>query len=139
MTDGQKKNPVLPPGHFALDQTDIPYQVIGAFDINTTANMVYKHNFPSTKLFQKIIDGFNVEYIDGFNADIWTTSPPCQPYTRQGKQQASNDNRSKSFLNLLSILEKMKSLPKQIFMENVKGFESSDTREMFLKSLKSRN
>jgi len=125
--------------HYALKQTDINFNVLGAFDINTTANIVYKHNFPTTPLLQKNIQGFTVEYLDRFNADIWTMSPPCQPYTRQGKQEESSDPRAKSFLNILKILGSMENPPRYIFMENVKGFECSDTREMFVSTLTSRN
>jgi tRNA (cytosine38-C5)-methyltransferase len=31
-------------------------------------------------------------------------SPPCQPFTRQGKQSGALDNRSQSFLYLIELL-----------------------------------
>ena len=31
-------------------------------------------------------------------------SPPCQPFTRQGKQSGALDNRSHSFLSLIEII-----------------------------------
>ncbi|KAI9313368.1 S-adenosyl-L-methionine-dependent methyltransferase [Dichotomocladium elegans] len=62
-------------------------------------------------------------------------SPPCQPYTRVGLQQGSQDARSKSFLHLLNVLEKMTHQPKFILVENVKGFEESDSRDMLTSTL----
>jgi tRNA (cytosine38-C5)-methyltransferase len=34
---------------------------------------------------------------------IWTMSPPCQPFTRQGNQNDLNDLRSKGFIQLMTI------------------------------------
>ncbi|KAI7884131.1 S-adenosyl-L-methionine-dependent methyltransferase [Mucor mucedo] len=62
-------------------------------------------------------------------------SPPCQPYTRIGLQQGSVDARAKSFLHLLKVLGEMEHKPKYILVENVKGFEESDSREMLVDKL----
>ncbi|KAI7854319.1 S-adenosyl-L-methionine-dependent methyltransferase [Circinella umbellata] len=62
-------------------------------------------------------------------------SPPCQPYSRQGLQKGSQDNRSKSFLHLLEVLETMTHRPKYILVENVKGFEESDSHDLLIDSL----
>ncbi|KAL0080143.1 S-adenosyl-L-methionine-dependent methyltransferase [Phycomyces blakesleeanus] len=68
-------------------------------------------------------------------ADVWTMSPPCQPYTRIGLKQGSQDGRAKSFLHLLDVLKGMKNRPKYILVENVKGFEESDSRDMLVDTL----
>ena len=62
-------------------------------------------------------------------------SPPCQPYTRIGLQQGSGDARAKSFLHLLNVLGEMQHKPKYILVENVKGFEESDSRELLVDKL----
>ncbi|CDS09729.1 hypothetical protein LRAMOSA02406 [Lichtheimia ramosa] len=62
-------------------------------------------------------------------------SPPCQPYTRVGLQQGSQDARSRSFLYLLDVLKQMVHRPKYILVENVKGFEESDSRDMLVETL----
>ncbi|KAI8987620.1 S-adenosyl-L-methionine-dependent methyltransferase [Mycotypha africana] len=62
-------------------------------------------------------------------------SPPCQPYTRVGLQQGSEDARAKSFLHLLKVLTEMKNKPKYILLENVKGFEESDSHDLLLETL----
>lgn len=125
--------------HYALQYADIDANVVSAYEINTTANAVYKHNFPNTKVSQNNIEAVAIADLEKLNADLWTMSPPCQPFTRQGKQEHSNDPRSKSFLNILTILSKMKTPPTYILLENVKGFECSNTRNEFIAVLKSRN
>ena len=72
-----------------------------AVDINTSANDVFRHNFPSVKVFQRGIESISIEQLDDLNSDIWTMSPPCQPYTRQGNVLADRDPRSSSFFYLL--------------------------------------
>lgn len=125
--------------HYALNSSGLEFEVVGAFDINTNANDVYRHNFPEIKIYQKNLEGVTAEILDKLGADCWTMSPPCQPYTRQGKQEASKDSRAKSFLHLLDKLLEMKVPPQLIFLENVKGFEQSDTRQIFVDTLKSIN
>jgi len=58
-------------------------------------------------------------------------SPPCQPFTRQGLKKDVEDPRSKSFLHLMSVLPQMTIPPKYILLENVHGFESSRSHDMF--------
>lgn len=77
--------------------------------------------------------------ISGYNT--LAMSPPCQPFTRNGKQKDKEDPRTKP---LLSIIEKIKTtkkkfLPRYIIMENVKFFEKSETCKDFLAALDSRN
>lgn len=76
-------------------------------------------------LLQRQIEALTLEYYNRVAADIWTMSPPCQPYTRVGLQQGSQDARSRSFLYLLDVLKQMVHRPKYILVENVKGFEVS--------------
>ena len=58
-------------------------------------------------------------------------SPPCQPHTRQHSNQQAGleDPRSKSFLYLCQLIEAMaeEKLPKLILLENVVGFETSNS------------
>lgn len=72
--------------------------------------------------------------LDLLDADLWTMSPPCQPFTRsfkyyflflylvilvsvkvslcfrQGKQKDLDDNRTNSFIHLLNVLQLYKFL-----------------------------
>ncbi|RKP27524.1 S-adenosyl-L-methionine-dependent methyltransferase [Syncephalis pseudoplumigaleata] len=62
-------------------------------------------------------------------------SPPCQPYTRTGKQLGSEDTRAKSFLRIIDMLGEMQHPPRYLLVENVKGFETSETREALVEQL----
>jgi len=62
-------------------------------------------------------------------------SPPCQPYTRQGKQEDINDPRSKPLQNLTKIINSLKNKPDYILLENVKNFEISESCKKFKEAL----
>ena len=115
--------------HFALKHSSINAIVIAAIDINTTANNFYRHNFPTTNHLQRNISGLTARELDSFSADIFTLSPPCQPFTRQGKQGDNEDHRTDSLFHLMHIFPDMHTPPHCIMIENVKGFECSKTRD----------
>ncbi|KAJ2825251.1 hypothetical protein IWW50_002935, partial [Coemansia erecta] len=121
--------------HFALKEAGIDSQVVRAFDINTVANEVYKHNFADVPVMQRNIESLPMSLFEGLKADLWTMSPPCQPYTRQGQQRGSDDMRAKSFLFLIDLLGKLQHKPMHLLVENVAGFEQSDTRNNLLLQL----
>uniref|UniRef100_A0A2K5NLD4 tRNA (cytosine(38)-C(5))-methyltransferase n=1 Tax=Cercocebus atys TaxID=9531 RepID=A0A2K5NLD4_CERAT len=97
--------------HHALRESCIPAQVVAAIDVNTVANEVYKYNFPHTQLLAKTIEGVTLEEFDRLSFDMILMSPPCQPFTR------------------------LQKLPKYILLENVKGFEVSSTRDLFIQTI----
>ena len=122
--------------HCALDFLDVDYQIIAAIDINPTANLVYAHNFPQIPIISRSIESISLNQWENWRADVWLMSPPCQPFTRQGKQEDLNDRRTDGFVYLMkTILTKLKSQPKYILLENVSGFESSQAHELLLETL----
>lgn len=70
-----------------------------------------------------------------YHAQAWLLSPPCQPYTRQGLQKGSADARASSFLKILELIPKSSQPPLMIFVENVVGFETSDTHRIMIEML----
>jgi tRNA (cytosine38-C5)-methyltransferase len=117
---------------FAVKNTNI--RIVQAYDMNTVANRVYhlNHNLkPNTKA----IDRLSPKDIDSYNADCWLMSPPCQPFTLNGKNLDNLDNRTKPLLNLISIIPLLKRKPTFILLENVVGFKTSKTRELLLNCL----
>ncbi|OAY27354.1 tRNA (cytosine(38)-C(5))-methyltransferase 2 isoform X2 [Manihot esculenta] len=76
-----------------------------------------------------------VTVLISYGADAWLLSPPCQPYTRQGLQKQSGDARASSFLKILELIPQTKQPPKMLFVENVVGFETSDTRTKMVEIL----
>uniref|UniRef100_A0A0X3P3L9 DNA (Cytosine-5)-methyltransferase n=1 Tax=Schistocephalus solidus TaxID=70667 RepID=A0A0X3P3L9_SCHSO len=69
----------------------------------------------------------------GLKADLWTMSPPCQPFTRMGKRRLGEDNRSLSFHRIIALIQTVR--PAAILLENVKGFELSDAWKKLLEAL----
>ncbi|XP_064602599.1 tRNA (cytosine(38)-C(5))-methyltransferase-like [Liolophura sinensis] len=64
-------------------------------------------------------------------------SPPCQPFTRMGRQKDLADTRTNSFSYLLTLLQRQ-VLPARLsiyWVENVKGFETSQARGSLLETL----
>ncbi|XP_071757326.1 tRNA (cytosine(38)-C(5))-methyltransferase isoform X1 [Centroberyx gerrardi] len=122
--------------HYALKESGVPAQVVAAVDINTTANQIYRHNFPDTPLWPKTIEGITLDDFNKLSFDMILMSPPCQPFTRIGLQGDVADPRTKSFLYILDLLPRLARLPHYILLENVKGFETSSARECLVKTLK---
>lgn len=118
--------------HFSLQKANIPHFIIGAYDINTVANQIYKFNFPNSNHHQRNILSLTVKEIDDMKVDLLVMSPPCQPFTRLGLKQDCHDSRSSSFLHILNLIKHIQHKPNYILVENVKGFESSETRKIML-------
>ena len=116
-------------------------EVIGvaAIDNSEVANAVYSANFPRSEPLRRNVEHITREQIEEnfCSADVWTASPPCQPYTRKGNEKHGLDPRSLSFLRLLDIFPTVKEQckPKRVLVENVVGFENSATRDALVQTL----
>ncbi|XP_077479899.1 tRNA (cytosine(38)-C(5))-methyltransferase isoform X5 [Stigmatopora argus] len=122
--------------HYALKNTGISGHVVAAIDINTTANEVYRHNFPETPLWNRTIEGISLDEFNKLHFNMILMSPPCQPFTRVGLHRDIADPRTKSFLYILNLLPRLRHLPRFILLENVKGFEKSSARQYFVEMLR---
>eukprot|EP00127_Corallochytrium_limacisporum_P005969 Clim_evm46s215 gene=Clim_evmTU46s215 len=113
-------------------------KTVASYEISGVCNDVYIHNFGSEAHYNKSIEKVSMKELNGHNGDIWLMSPPCQPYTRQGLQKGSEDPRAASFLHLLEIIKEMENPPTLLLMENVKGFDESESYVLFKEALYSR-
>lgn len=113
-------------------------EVVEAFDINDAANDVYELNF-GHRPFQGNIQTLTASDLDKYKAHAWLLSPPCQPYTRQGLMKHSADARAFSFIKILNLMQDMIYPPQMLFVENVVGFEVSDTHDQLLEVLSNLN
>lgn len=77
--------------------------------------------------------GLRLENLKKFDIDTILMSPPCQPFTRNGLKNDTNDPRTNSFLHLLELLPQLNI--DNILVENVKGFESSNMRSILIDTL----
>ncbi len=109
-----------------------------AIDMNEFCNEVYRTSFGDQPLSRDICS-IPLDWFETLCADIWTMSPPCQPYTRQGNQHDAEDDRAKPLTYLThEILAKLRNLPRHIILENVKNFETSVSFNELVKVLHSR-
>ena len=113
--------------HYALAASSLRCEVVEAFELNPNANEVYAHNF-SMKPRQCNIEKLRLAELEAFGADMWVMSPPCQPFTRLGKRKDVDDHRTDSCLSLLAKIPMMMHPPRHLLLENVQGFECSETR-----------
>lgn len=99
-------------------------------------NQVYRQNFVGDTPLQVNIESIKLKDLDGA-AQIWTMSPPCQPFTTTANSKRLDvaDSRNKAFMHLMNALEKISDKPEWIFFENVKGFENSATHAMWIDCL----
>ena len=112
------------------------FKVVGAFDVNPNANVTYQHNFPDVPVNKSDIKKLTVRQLESYHANVWVMSPPCQPHTRNGQKRDAKDPRSFGFLNLMEVLRHMTHPPKLFFLENVEGFENSESHHVLLNTFK---
>uniref|UniRef100_A0A1I8AHG9 tRNA (Cytosine(38)-C(5))-methyltransferase n=1 Tax=Steinernema glaseri TaxID=37863 RepID=A0A1I8AHG9_9BILA len=124
--------------HVALRRVCNNIDVVGAFDINTTTNRIYKFNFPDTPLFERNIQALTVKSLDRQDADIWAMSPPCQPFVKRGLQLDLKDPRCAALKHLCDCICEMKNPPRFVIVENVPGFQNSAAEEMLIQALDDR-
>jgi len=128
-----------------------------AYEISLHANRTYAHNFqekystttqktskksssstriPKFSVTTKLVEQLNPEDLDGA-ADLWTLSPPCQPFTttKGAKQLDATDKRNAGIKGLMNILKVIDQKPKWILLENVKGFVGSQVLSMWYETL----
>ncbi|XP_015688304.1 tRNA (cytosine(38)-C(5))-methyltransferase 2 isoform X2 [Oryza brachyantha] len=123
---------------YSLAASGVRAEVVEAFDINDVANDVYELNF-GHRPCQGNIQTLTARDLDKYKAHAWLLSPPCQPYTRQGLQKHSSDARALSFIKILNLMKNMSFPPQMLFVENVVGFEVSDTHDQLLEVLSDLN
>ncbi|KAL5099965.1 hypothetical protein RYX36_004292, partial [Vicia faba] len=149
---------------YSLMKAQVEAQVIEAFEINNIANDVYQHNF-SHCTYQGNIQSLTAADLDKYGAHAWLLSPPCQPYTRQGDffffsfydnlfssvskmslnnlvlglQKDTGDARAFSFIQILELIPFLLRPPSVLFVENVVGFETSDTHAKLIEILEKTN
>ncbi|KAF4670365.1 tRNA (cytosine-5-)-methyltransferase [Perkinsus olseni] len=97
----------------ALASAGIQSTTITAVDVNTESNKVYNKSYGDKPQAKNIASAAltvkleciasGVKWFDSMDAVMWTMSPPCQPYTRQGKQQDSDDCRASALGRIIEV------------------------------------
>lgn len=135
-----------------------------AYDISLHANRTYQYNTAilsssstqnsttcstpkgiTTIVHTKLIEQLTSQDIKQYQANVWTLSPPCQPFTQRNgndehrrQRDDAVDPRNQALLhictNLLPSLQEHK--PRWIFLENVQNFYNSTMYSIWCRSLR---
>lgn len=97
-------------------------EVVQAIDVSERCRRAYKCNHPSPFSIRSI-EALTVADLASYNADLWWLSPPCQPFTRRGKQRDLDDPRCAALINVLDLVRELQ--PTYIALENVPPFAAS--------------
>ncbi|EEH53714.1 DNA methyltransferase [Micromonas pusilla CCMP1545] len=123
--------------HYALLRARPDATVAAAFDLNPHACDTYAFNFgDAARPIARNLASYPAASIDAHAASLWLLSPPCQPFTRQGAKRDVDDGRAESFLRLLDVVPTLANAPSHLLVENVVGFERSETRDALLATLR---
>ena len=105
--------------------------IVAAVDINREALRVYAHNFPHPT-FAREITSLSSRQLRAWQSDLWWMSPPCQPYTRRGRQRDLLDPRSSALSALTDYIRHLR--PRYVALENVPEFQASCGHEQLRKA-----
>ena len=107
-------------------------EVVAAIDVDRRALAVYAANHPGRTLARNL-QAVHPADLEVFAADLWTMSPPCQPYTRRGHGRDVDDPRARSLLAVLTAFDTVR--PRWLFLENVPGFAGSRAHRLLTTTL----
>ncbi|ORY07872.1 S-adenosyl-L-methionine-dependent methyltransferase [Basidiobolus meristosporus CBS 931.73] len=102
--------------HYAFIAAGGSGEVVASFDMNEVANEVYLYNFKKAPVTR------GIEFLSV--ADI-----------QKRKSLDDQDERAKGLLHLIDLLPELDCPPKYLFLENVKNFEYSRSRERLVNCL----
>ncbi|XP_058059158.1 tRNA (cytosine(38)-C(5))-methyltransferase [Anopheles bellator] len=114
----------------ALERTGKPFEIVSAIDINQICKICYMHNFGEQVVRNGNILSLTASGITKMRVDTILMSPPCQPFSRNGKFNDLDDFRAKPFHHICALLEDIPTV-QFILMENVKGFETSQACALY--------
>ena len=106
-----------------------------AIDINQDALKIFSSNFEQ-RVACRTIESLDHEEVAGWPNEFWWLSPPCQPYTLQGKQRDLADHRSLAFKNVCQLVAHCR--PIHLALENVSQFDGSAGHAQLRDSLQQR-
>jgi DNA (cytosine-5)-methyltransferase 1 len=119
-------------GGFCLAFAKEGFKVIWANAKDRFAVETYRHNFPATPVYHKPIEEFSVVGDDLSEVDVFTAGFPCQPFSVAGAKLGFNDQRGRSFFEIMRLIREFgNSRPKILLFENVPHLQSHDRGRTF--------
>jgi DNA (cytosine-5)-methyltransferase 1 len=97
-------------------------EIVAGVDQNRRALDVYTGNFTHSA-YPLVLESIPDRMWQEWDADLWWMSPPCQPFTRRGRQRDLDDPRTQG---LVAVFARVGALrPRVVALENVAGFIGS--------------
>ncbi|EZG66764.1 DNA (cytosine-5-)-methyltransferase [Gregarina niphandrodes] len=126
----------------ALDELGLRTELVCMLDISRECRMAWLEakgrgcmpgELKALESKYMVKDIMTVDFGGIGDADIWLISPPCQPFTKGGKELHEEDARAQPFLRVIEVLQDKQ--PPFVFIENVPGFGASDSYTRFRKAM----
>lgn len=111
----------------ALQNLNIPHQIVFACEYDKFARQTYLANFTPQTMFEDMTMRDNSP--NELYADLYVAGIPCQPFSLSGKRLGELDPRGLLFYNFYDYVKKQK--PKYFIIENVLGLLSSNSGKTF--------
>jgi len=105
--------------HMSIDE-----QRSVAVDFNDITLRIFQANFPGARTAKWNLASVPFKALEDY--EVWTLSPPCQPFSRQGRQRDVQDTRSNALSHLTQALRVIEKPPELLILENVANFEKSE-------------
>ena len=119
-------------GGFCLAFAKEGFEVAWANEKDRFAVETYRHNFPATAVYHKPIEEFSVVGDDLSPVDVLTAGFPCQPFSVAGTKLGFNDERGRSFFEIMRLIREFgNDRPKILLFENVPHLLSHDRGRSF--------
>lgn len=119
-------------GGFCLAFKKEGFDVAWANEKDNFAAQTYAANFPATTLHHKPIQELSVVGDDLAPVDVLTAGFPCQPFSVAGSKQGFEDERGKTFFEIIRLLREFGGdRPKILLFENVPHLLTHDRGRTF--------
>ena len=108
-----------------------------AVEVSEPCRLAYESNFAGSHIVNRNVEQLPKAWFDTLGAQLWTLSPPCQPFTNtlDARQQDADDARCAALQHLCDVLPELQTPPCRILLENVKGFVGSRMHARWLQAL----
>src|SRR5688572_17893035 len=119
-------------GGFCLAFAQEGFKVAWANEKDNFAAQTYTTNFPATTLHHKPIQDLSVLEDDLVPIDVLTAGFPCQPFSVAGAKMGFDDDRGKTFFEIIRLIGEFGSdRPKILVFENVPHLLTHDRGRTF--------
>jgi len=115
-------------GGIELGFEDSGFEIAWANEIDKHSCQTYRENFSHT-LYEgdiKLLKGKDLQPVD-----VLCGGFPCQAFSIAGYRKGFEDDRGNIFFEIIRLVNELETMPKVLFLENVKNFKTHDKGNTF--------